>query len=220
VKSLLVCLAVLACSTRPAPAFAATYKVAWYNIQSGFGQQPLGFGTATFVENSNRVDGTQPLNAWGVGLVQAELRSRIASDPDVIALGLGEAWTCASPENVRSVLGLRTRTGARNGVALIARYGLSAPEEWLELDTSLNLNPRDTKWVIRAPVCVDAACSASVIVYAAHWLGTGDFQRPGVGVENELCVSAPVWRQEPSCQIIERQVCMRVPQPIPHCLDE
>jgi len=49
--------------------------------------------------------------------------------------------------------------------------------QWLQLDTSLNLNPQDTHWVLRAPVCADAACSRTIIVYAAHWRGDGTYEK-------------------------------------------
>jgi hypothetical protein len=151
-----------------------TYKVAWYNIKSGTGQEPLRERERTFVATNNCTDLSQPLNAWGIGLVQAELRAKIANDPGVIALGLAEAWRCGSPANVARVLGWTARTAERNGVALLARYGFAGPEQWLQLDTALNTNPADTMWVVRAPACVDAACSQWVPVFATHWRADGD----------------------------------------------
>jgi hypothetical protein len=151
---------------------APVYKVGWYNIQSGKGETPLPGHPAPFTENQNCTDPLHPLNAWGVGAIQAELRAKLA-DPDVIALGLAEAWLCGSPENVRLALGWPTRTAEHNGFALVSRYGFAAPEQWLQLDTSMNDNPKDTKWVVRAVVCANKACSTSVIVYAGGWYGTG-----------------------------------------------
>jgi endonuclease/exonuclease/phosphatase family metal-dependent hydrolase len=153
---------------------APTYKVAFYNIKSGMGQVPLAGRSVSFAETYNCTDPAQPLNAWGVGLVQAELRAKIANDPQVIALGLGEAWLCGTPASVAKVLGWTARSEQRNGVALLARHGFAAPQQWLQLDTSVNLNPADTKWVVRVPVCVDAPCSQSIPVFAAHWRADGD----------------------------------------------
>jgi hypothetical protein len=164
---LLLCAAAGSAQTIP------PYKVAWYNIQGGKGEASLPGHTAPFVENDNCTEPTQPLNAWGTGVVQAELRARVAEDPDVIALGLGESWNCASPDEVLGVLGWPARTAVHNGLTLLARYGFSGPEQWRQLETSLNTTPTDTKWVVRAPVCADATCSRSVIVYATHWLATG-----------------------------------------------
>jgi hypothetical protein len=74
-----------------AAADTASWKVAFFNIQSGKGEAPLPGHAAPFVENQNCVDASQPMNAWGVGFIQAELQARLNADPQVIALGLGEA---------------------------------------------------------------------------------------------------------------------------------
>jgi hypothetical protein len=168
--------AVAACSILLASsaADARVYKIAWYNIKSGSGRAPLPGRMAPFVSTHNCTDPTQPLNAWGVGLLPDELRTRIGNDPDVIALGLAEAWRCGSAENVRKLLAWKARSAERNGLVLVARHGFAAPEKWIQLDTSLNVNPRDTRWVVRAPVCVDAACTESMVVFATHWYAAGD----------------------------------------------
>lgn len=151
----------------------ATFKVAFYNIKSGKGQIALSGHPATFADTTNCTDLSQPLNAWGVGVVQQHLARSVGTDPGVIAIGLAEAWGCGSPENVRRALGWSARTSERNGVALAARYGLAGPEEWEQLDTSLNVNPVDTMWVLRVPVCLDEPCSSHVIVFVSHWYGWG-----------------------------------------------
>lgn len=148
-----------------------TIKLAFWNIKSGKGQIALPGFPSTFADTSNCTDQTQPLNAWGVGAVQAELVSKVANDPAVISLGLAEAWPCAGPAAVRAALGWKAASTERNGVAIVARYGFAGPEQWTQLDTSLNLNPADTMWALRVPVCVDAACSSTVAVFTAHWYG-------------------------------------------------
>jgi endonuclease/exonuclease/phosphatase family metal-dependent hydrolase len=150
------------------------WKVAFYNIQSGKGEPPMAGHTAPFVDTTNCVDRTKPLNAWGRGLIQAELNARLNGDGQTIALGLGEAWLCGSPENVKQALGWKARTAERNGSALIARYGFAGPEQWIKLKTIALRSATDPYWVVRAPVCVDPACSRSIVVYAAHWATNGD----------------------------------------------
>ena len=150
-----------------------TFKVAYYNIQSGMGIPQL-TGTCSFERNSNCTDPRTAMNAWGMGVVQVELDRALNSDPGVIALGLAEAWSCASPSNVRNALGWAAHTGERNGVSLVARHGFAGPAEWYQLDTSLNPNPADTMWVVRAPVCADATCSQSIEVFSAHWYASGE----------------------------------------------
>ena len=166
----------LSLSAPSASAQTPAWKVAFYNIQSGKGEAPMAGHTAPFVENQNCTNSATPMNAWGMGLIQAELNARLNADQQTIALGLAEAWLCGNPENVKRALGWAARTSERNGEALIARYGFAGPEKWLQLDTSLNLTPNDTHWIVRAPVCVDTSCSRSVIVYSGHWAATGVYQ--------------------------------------------
>jgi hypothetical protein len=127
------------------------FKVAFFNIQSGRGEPGLPGRAVLFADNMNCTDSATPLNAWGVGFVQKHLRESIANDPAVVALGMAEAWGCGSPENVRTALGWNARSGERNGLVLLAKHGFDGPEEWLQLDTSLNPNPDDTMWVLRRP---------------------------------------------------------------------
>jgi hypothetical protein len=149
------------------------FKLAFYNIRSGQGIQPLGWRSAPFAETVNCDPKAGAVNAWGAGIVQTELVKSIGKDPLVVALGLAEAWNCGSPTNVRETLGWKADSSERNGVALVARYGFSGPIDWLQLDTSANRNPHDTMWIVRGGVCLDPGCSRSLDVYAAHWAGTG-----------------------------------------------
>ncbi|MEO8075003.1 MAG: Ig-like domain-containing protein, partial [Acidobacteriota bacterium] len=55
----------------------------------------------------------------------------------------------------------------------VAKYGFAGPEDWVELDTSLNPNPADTMWALRMNVCLDAACSQTMNVFASHWYSAG-----------------------------------------------
>lgn len=148
-----------------------TFRVAWFNIQSGKGEPALAGHTANFVDTTNCTDFTKPINGWGTGLVQSHLTNSVGSDPKMVALGLAEAWasTCGSPEHVRQLLGWKSKTSERNGVAMVAKYGFAGPEEWVQLDTTLNPNPADTMWVLRIAVCLDAACSQKMNMFAAHW---------------------------------------------------
>src|SRR6266542_5201414 len=93
VISLAVGVATIALAQTAASSSDATFKVAYYNIQSGMGTTQL-TGICSFERNSNCTDPSQPLNAWGAGVVQAELNRALNSDSSVIALGLADAWTC------------------------------------------------------------------------------------------------------------------------------
>lgn len=172
---LLGCL--LATTTAEAQQSPTSFKVATYNIQSGRGEPGLPGRPVVFADSLNCTDPAQPLNAWGMNVIQRHLLAAL-SDPSVVALALQEAWLCGNPANVQQALGWKARSTERNGVGMVARYGFAGPEKWLQLDTSLNINPLDTMWVLQVPVCLDAPCSASILVYAAHWFAESDRNAP------------------------------------------
>jgi endonuclease/exonuclease/phosphatase family metal-dependent hydrolase len=168
----------------------APIKVAFWNVMSGKGVSALAGHPTPFTNTSNCTDPTQPLNAWGVGAMQAEL-TKALSDPSVVALGLAESWSsvCGSPAHIRAALNWKANTTEHNGVALVARYGLAGAEQWQQLDTSLNTLPSDTAWVLRVPVCLNAACTSSMPVYVAHWYGTGATQATTFATQAKQTVS-------------------------------
>jgi hypothetical protein len=175
-------------STGSARAADATIKVAFWNVRSGQGISALTGYAAPFVDSPNCTDPTKPLNAWGVGAMQAQLHAAL-DDPSALALGVTEAWSCASPERIRQALGWKSATAERNGVALLARHGFAAAAQWQQLDTSLNPNPADTMWVLRAPVCIDSACTRSMPVYVAHWYATDANQATTLARQAEQTVA-------------------------------
>jgi len=66
-------------------------------------EHPIGKGIAALTgprrfnsDTNNCTDPTKPLNAWGMGIPQAELR-KLNGDPTIVALALQEAWHCAAP---------------------------------------------------------------------------------------------------------------------------
>jgi hypothetical protein len=143
---------------------AGTFKVATWNIRSGMGI--AGFSTTNWTSNTiNCTDRSQPLNAWGMGLPQAEL-GKVRDDRSIVAFAVQEAWNCGNPSNVNGVLGFKDITGERNGTALAARYGFSAAPAYV--------NVGGDDWVIGGPVCLDAACSASVPIFSTHWTPPGN----------------------------------------------
>jgi hypothetical protein len=167
-RTAFVC-AVLALSM-PATAAAQTFKIANWNIRSGKGIAGLTGPRLFDSDTANCTDPAQPLNAWGVGVPQAELR-KLNGDPNVVALALEEAWHCAAPARVQEALGWSASLPDRNGTSIVARYGFAGPAIATQLDTSLNVNPKDTAWVVEVPVCVDARCARSALTFVAHWVG-------------------------------------------------
>jgi endonuclease/exonuclease/phosphatase family metal-dependent hydrolase len=122
-----------------------------------------GFATTNWSSNTlNCTDPSQPMNAWGMGLPQAELTS-LRSDPAIVALAIQEAWNCGNPGNVNGVLGFKSASAEREGTALLARYGFSSPVQYHQLNRGA--------WLVSGNVCLDAACSATLPMVAAHWDG-------------------------------------------------
>jgi endonuclease/exonuclease/phosphatase family metal-dependent hydrolase len=165
-------LALAAChksSSPTAPTLAAagnarasvSFKVATWNIRSGMGIN--GFTTTSWRSDTvNCTNPAQPMNAWGVGLPQAELAT-IRSDPGIVAMAIQEAWNCGSPTNVNAVLGFRSASAERDGTALLARYGFASAVQYHQLNRGA--------WLVSGDVCLDPACATTIPMAAAHWDG-------------------------------------------------
>lgn len=154
---------------RGVPAAPFTFKVATWNVRSGMGI--AGFGTRNWSHDTlNCTDRSQPMNAWGMGLPQKELQ-QLKADNSVIALAVQEAWNCASPRQLNAVLGFKSATRQRNGVALIARYGFTGPPIYQRVGARYN------SWLIGGSVCLNADCTAELPVFSTHW-GGGDAEWP------------------------------------------
>jgi hypothetical protein len=153
-----------------------TFKIAFWNMRGGSGQSQLPGRSCSFTMNSNCTDVSQPLNAWGMHVVQDALIRSVRNDAAIVALGVVEAWGCAMPQAIRQVLAWKSTSTVRNGIALIARFGFGGPEEWVQLDTSKTLVPADTKFVLRVPVCLDQSCTRSVMTYATHLNGAATLE--------------------------------------------
>jgi hypothetical protein len=176
----------------PTIAAAQTFKIANWNIRSGQGISAM-TGPSRFSSNTaNCTEATKPLNAWGVGVPQSELR-KLNSDPAIVALAIEEAWTCATPAHVQQALGWAASLPDRNGTSIVARYGFAGPATSTQLDTSLNANPKDTAWLIEVPVCLDKRCTRSVLTYATHWVG----EEPGKDLQARQTVDVMGSAREP-----------------------
>ncbi|MDQ3213687.1 MAG: endonuclease/exonuclease/phosphatase family protein [Acidobacteriota bacterium] len=125
-----------------------------------------GFSTTSWSHDTlNCTDRSQPMNAWGMGLPQAQLE-RIKSDPTIMALALQEAWNCGAPQNVNGVLGFKTASRDRNGTALLARHGFAGPVQYHEIDA------RARQWLIGGDVCLEAGCANTMPIYSVHFADT------------------------------------------------
>jgi endonuclease/exonuclease/phosphatase family metal-dependent hydrolase len=164
----------LACAGSPnspsqRSATGTAFKVATWNIRSGMGIR--GFNTTEWShETTNCTDRSKPINAWAIGLPQAELE-HVAADPRIVAMAVQEAWNCASPAAINAILGFKTASREQEGVALLARYGFSGPLKFERIDSS-------SRWLIGGDVCIDPACARTMPMFATHFGGNSDDDLP------------------------------------------
>lgn len=146
------------------------FKVATWNIRSGMGIR--GFTTTSWShETTNCTDQSKPVNAWAVGLPQAQLE-RLAADPAIVAVAFQEAWNCASPAAINAILGFKSASRENEGVALLARYGFAGPIKYERIDAAAN------RWLTGGDVCVDPMCARTMTMFATHLGGNTDDDLP------------------------------------------
>jgi endonuclease/exonuclease/phosphatase family metal-dependent hydrolase len=146
------------------------FKVATWNIRSGMGIR--GFGTTSWSHDTvNCADRSKPINAWGIGLPQAQLE-RLAADSEIVAVAFQEAWNCAAPAAINGILGFKAVSREEEGVALLARFGFTGPVKYHRIDAVSN------RWLIGGDVCLDPTCSRTVPIFATHFGGVTDDDLP------------------------------------------
>jgi len=161
----------LACAGSPnspsqRSATGTAFKVATWNIRSGMGVR--GFNTTEWShETTNCTDRSKPINAWAIGLPQAQLE-HVAADTSIVAMAVQEAWNCASPAAINAVLGFKTASREQEGVALLARYGFSGPPKYERID------PVSNRWLIGGDVCIDPMCARTMPMFSTHFGGKSD----------------------------------------------
>jgi endonuclease/exonuclease/phosphatase family metal-dependent hydrolase len=158
-------------STQPSRANGTVVKLATWNIRSGMGIR--GFTTRSWShETLNCHDHSQPLNAWGIGLPQAQLE-RLAADQAIVAVAIQEAWNCASPTAINAILGFKSVSRQEEGVTLLARHGLSGAFKYHRIDVPSN------RWIIGGDVCLDPGCARTLTVFSTHFGGLTNDDFPG-----------------------------------------
>jgi hypothetical protein len=101
--------------------------------------------------------------------------THVKNDAAVVALTLNEAWSCATPKAIRSLLGWSAvaptdlGSGEVGGVSIVARYGLAGSSTRLALPRCDSTS--EQYWAVQAPVYADSARTRVVHVFATHWKG-------------------------------------------------
>jgi len=145
-----------------------SFTVANWNVRSGMGIA----GTKDPQIDSNTTDCTR--NASKPGGPFWPAMDILKNDSDVIALGVQEAWACATPEKIRAYLGWKQATPERNGTGLIARYGLRAKHLSQQVAFSKIEGASEDQWIFGGDVCADAECRSTVRIYSAHFTAPED----------------------------------------------
>lgn len=161
-------------------------KVAHWNVKSGFGVTAMSGGTCAYtgVGSSNCAT-----NAWGNGYFKQVLDQYIR--PDVVALSVNEAWTCATPEAIRAYLGWAAKsTLSADGVAIIARHGFTGPCSLLALTKCSSTAFQ--RYAVHCPVRVAAGSSESLDVFSTHLSGC---ESEGIQLRSFAVQKAPAPRQ-------------------------
>lgn len=154
-------------ASQPPPASSETFKVANWNVRSGMGIN----GKNPQIDHSTtdcRLNASKPGGPFWPAM------DAIKNDPAVIALGMQEAWACATPEAVRDHLGWRQATPERNGTTLIARHGLLGKHVVEQIAFKGVDGASEDQWLLGGDVCVDADCRSTLRVYSAHFTAPDD----------------------------------------------
>ena len=147
---------------------AATFKVANWNVRSGMGIA----GTTNPKINSDSTDCS--VNASKPGGPFWPAMDAVKDDAAVIALGVQEAWACATPQKIRAYLGWRHATPEQNGTALITRYGLQGKHVMKQVAFKGVEGASEDQWLFGGDVCVDSGCTSTVRIYVAHFTAPDD----------------------------------------------
>ena len=150
------------------PPAATTFKVANWNVRSGMGIA----GTKNPRINSDSTDCS--VNASKPGGPFWPAMDAIKDDAAVIALGVEEAWACATPQKMRAYLGWKHATPEQNGTALITRYGIKGKHVMHQIAFKGVESASEDQWLFGGETCLDTGCSSTVPIYVAHFTSPDD----------------------------------------------
>lgn len=155
------------------------FAVATWNIRGGYGAAPARPDQPFDMNTANCTNPLAPRNAWGVGFVQPFLESDAQEDPQLVALGLQEAWgACGNLRNVAALLRWTTVSPERGGVGLIARYGIVGPWDMWQIEFKPVAGAPEDRWLIGGNVCVAPDCVRTVYMWTTHLSATLDAEWP------------------------------------------
>jgi hypothetical protein len=149
------------------PVRASAFKVANWNVRSGMGIE----GKKPQIDHNTtdcRANASKPGGPFWPAM------DVIKADTQVVALGVQEAWACATPEAIRAYLGWRHATPEQNGTGLVTRHGLRGKHVMEQVAFKGVEGASEDQWLFGGDVCIDADCGSTVRVYSAHFTAPDD----------------------------------------------
>ena len=144
----------------------SAFKVANWNVRSGMGIE----GKKPQIDHNTtdcRLNASKPGGPFWPAM------DVVKTDAEVVALGVQEAWACATPEAIRAYLEWREATPERNGTALVTRHGLRGRHVVEQIAFKGVEGASEDQWLFGGDV-IDAACSSTVRIYSAHFTAPDD----------------------------------------------
>jgi endonuclease/exonuclease/phosphatase family metal-dependent hydrolase len=146
----------------------ARFAVANWNVRSGMGIAG---------KKNPRIDSDSTncsVNASKPGGPFWPAMNAVKDDPHIVALGVQEAWACATPQKIRDYLGWKHATEEQNGTALVTRYGLQGRHIRQQIAFAKVEGANEDQWLFGGDVCLDEPCSSTIRVYVAHFSAPED----------------------------------------------
>lgn len=143
------------------------FKVANWNVRSGMG---IGGKKPRIDDNSTDCS----VNASKPGGPFWPAMDAIKNDAGVVALGVQEAWACATPEAIRKHLGWHHATPEQNGTGLVTRYGMRGKHVVEQIAFKGVEGASEDQWLFGGDVCLDAGCGSTLRIYSAHFTAPDD----------------------------------------------
>lgn len=158
---------------------SSTFKVAFWNLEAGTGMPKMAGKTCAYDDSGyNKYPNCTGAAIQPGHILSDQLASLAASNANLVAIGLSEAYGCVSAATVRTRLGWPAPisgyagvvTGS-NGTSVVAKYGIVNSTKGAVITTDPNnaaYTCSDPQTPLRTEICLDAICSKTMQMFTAH----------------------------------------------------
>lgn len=161
------------------PNLPSTFKVAFWNLEGGTGMPKMTGKTCAYNDSGyNKYPNCTAAAIQPGHILSDQLASLASSNPNLVAIGLSEAYGCVSASKVRTRLGwpapLSGYAGVLkggNGTNVVAKYGIVNSTKGAVITTDPNNAAyacSDPQAPLRAEICIDAICSKTMQMFTVH----------------------------------------------------